>query len=427
MGIEVIDVQVVPSNGAATGSLWTPEGGATLQGFGVELAGWASSTSGAIEDIEIRHGDMVVRRTRGRSSAAMRVGNRLDFRTHVNLIGLPSRCRLVVAANTEGGRVDLAQVTLERSPLQTPLSPVLQPMIVTTMGRTGSVWFARLLGEHPAITTYRPFETEPRIGSYWMHVLRDLADPASYLQALAPRELAGHWWLPDVELDTTPRVPDPALALWMQTAHVERLAVFCQESLDAFYRGVCFVQGKRDVAYFSEKYNASFVVNLLLELYPRAREVFLVRDPRDQLASIVAWNERGRAQFGQDAQTAEDYLPWLSARTKHELAHWRARKDGSLLVRYEDLLLEPKQTLETVLHYLDLDASSDTVQHVIASARASTPSFQEAHRTAKSFRASIGRWRSDIDPALWPALDSTFEDEIKAWYPDDSDALPTQE
>ena len=38
------------------------------------------------------------------------------------------------------------------------------------------------------------------------------------------------------------------------------------------------------------------------QLYPRAREIFLVRDPRDTLASMLAFNaRRGFVDFGRDS------------------------------------------------------------------------------------------------------------------------------
>ena len=78
------------------------------------------------------------------------------------------------------------------------------------------------------------------------------------------------------------------------------------------------------------------------------REVVLVRDPRDVLTSILATIRKRGVQ-----PPPEDPLRWIdadfTARIVGVLESWRRRRDSSLLVRYEDLMMAPRETLAAML------------------------------------------------------------------------------
>lgn len=426
--IEVVSVNQRPLEGRAVKSavFEAPAAGAVLPGYSIEIAGSVVASNSEIDRIDILHGDVIVRTapvSEARTNRFRAFGSRtVEFRTRVNLLGLPREPTLrVVVRVAADGPVELADLVLRRQPLRVSPPPPIHPLIVTTPGRTGSVWFSRLVGEHPAIVSYRPFESEPRMGSYWAFVLRALADPAGVIEALAPRDMSGNWWLASEDMPTFPRVPDREVEMWMVESHPERTARFCLESASDFYARVAALQHKPDVVYYTEKYAPVWVPALLLELDAGAKEVFLVRDPRDQLASVVSWTSSGRTQFSDAAQgatTADEYLDWLARQTKVYLRHWEARAASSLLVRYEDLVLEPVPTLIRLFEYLEVDCSPETAAGVLERALRSGPKVQSRHQTSDSPEQSVGRWRRDISPELWERVNEAFAPELEAWYGD---------
>ena len=425
--IEVVSVNRRPLADGAVKSVVidAPAAGAELPGYNIQIAGSLVAAEGAVDHIEIRHGNVVVRTApfieMPDKSSGPRGLPQLAFRARVNLLGLPLRPTLRVVVKVGDDRLELAEVALQRQPLRVSPPPPIHPLIVSTPGRTGSVWFSRLVGEHPAIVSYRPFEFEPRVGSYWASVLRGLADPAGVMQALAPKDMAGSWWLASVDMPAPPRVPDDEVEAWVVEDQPERTARFCLESANDFYARVAALQKKPAPVYYTEKYSPEWVPTLLRELDAGAKEVFLVRDPRDQLASVVSWTSSGRVQFSKAAQgatTADEYLDWLSTQTKFYLGHWQARSASSLLVRYEDLVLEPAATLTRLFEYLDVDSSPETVTEVIERARNSGPESQRQHQTSSAPEQSVGRWRSDISPDLWDRVNEVFAPELEAWYGD---------
>src|SRR5262249_9410577 len=73
-------------------------------------------------------------------------------------------------------------------------------------------------------------------------------------------------------------------------------------------------------------------------------------------------------------------------------------KAGHIL-RYEDLVMEPAQTLERVLEYLELDSRAETVAQMLERASSDTKMMRE-HQTSRNPADSVGRWRRDLPPRL---------------------------
>ena len=123
--------------------------------------------------------------------------------------------------------------------------------------------------------------------------------------------------------------------------------------------------------------------------------------PRDVVCSIEAFNaRRGQLSFGREAdQSLLAYLEATAAGTRVLLQAWQERAAVSHLVRYEDLVREPTATVSGMLEYLGIDHDRRLVERMVAGAQRAIPGDAE-HRTTASAAASIGRWRTDLDPAL---------------------------
>jgi hypothetical protein len=312
-------------------------------------------------------------------------------------------------------RVDLATIRGRRAPLDTGFDARIQPLMLTTLGRTGSTAVVRLLGSHPDVVAYRPFEYEPRIATYWMGVLKGLSDPVSYRRQITPNgPIDGAWWL-GTELPRLPRrIKDPAIQDWLAGESVTELALFCQGRIERLYERIGSLLERARPQYFVEKFRPDGVPALMSELYPGAREIVLVRDFRDMVSSMFAYNEkRGFQGFRRDrAASDEEYVAENVGPSVAALAAaWRSRAKSAHLLRYEDLVLAPEETVAALLEYLGLDPSPGTVDAMLASIGTADT---EGHRTVADPRATIGRWRTDLAPqlqrvcadVLGPALES---------------------
>src|SRR5207244_1900303 len=145
------------------------------------------------------------------------VDSRIGFRALANALLLPPEFELGVLALTgTGARIRLGIVRGRRAELPGSGDGRLQPLIVTTLGRTGSMLLLRLLEAHPEVLVIRPHRYEQRVAGYWSEVLLALTDPASYMRQLAPAGSLDRprWWLGD-EGPTPGFDPQRGLQRWL--------------------------------------------------------------------------------------------------------------------------------------------------------------------------------------------------------------------
>jgi hypothetical protein len=145
------------------------------------------------------------------------------------------------------------------------------------------------------------------------------------------------------------------------------------------------------------------------------REVILVRDFRDMVASMFAYNaKRGREGFRRDSVTsdAEYVVKQVKGSVSGLAAAWSARRDRAHLVRYEDLIRDPEATVASLLRYLGLDESATGAMVSALVARAPET---EWHRTTPDPGASIGRWRQDLAPEVRRACEEELASELRAF------------
>ena len=278
---------------------------------------------------------------------------------------------------------------------------MLQPVIVSSLGRSGSTLLLGMLAAHPAIVLDRVAPYETRTSSYWLHVFQVLSRPADHAHAgdLATFLSSSHS-VGQNPFDMAGREEPAVMRTWYARTQVERLAAFSRASVDSFYRTLAEANGQQSAVYFAEKRLTNVLSHPLADLYPGGREIFLVRDFRDVVASIFAFNARrgyhafGRQHFASD----EEYIGRLGVWARQLHAAWKRRAQNSLLVRYEDLVTSPRETLAAVLSYLDLGPDDDAIEAMISYVQ-NVPE-PPGHRTSLDAASSIGRWRVDLDERL---------------------------
>ncbi|MFN8592783.1 MAG: sulfotransferase [Thermomicrobiales bacterium] len=400
-----------------------PRRGDTCPGWTIRISGSVASAGSPVQAIEAVIPGRILATVRPQVPDASQVQPEPDpslanarFTLAVDTLPLPRefnfRLRVTLA---DGERHKVATVRGIREPLGTGYTPRLQPLLVTSLGRMGTTVLMRMLAAHPAVIAYARPPYEVRAGKYWMHLLKTLAAPTDATKRVgAPME----FHLEPLAVGGNPFTsaafdPWPEVAAWADAEYVPALAAFCQQSIDGWYLTVAAAQGKETapLVCFAEKHFPDDYPRLLREIYPAARELFLVRDCRDMIASMVAYNARkGFADFGRNA--AESDREWLDDLHRAVGAlrdAWRERGSSQLLVRYEDLVRAPETTLPPLLAALDLDSAPATVASMIAAAAPDAPELR-GHGTAASPAASIGRWQQDLSPDLIAAVASRFDD-----------------
>ena len=172
----------------------------------------------------------------------------------------------------------------------------------------------------------------------------------------------------------------------MGNTYSQKLATFCQQNIDGFYEQTASTQGEKlpsNITYFAEKYHANFphILQILLELYPRSQEIVLVRDFRDVICSQKAFRvKRTKARRSQGFKSDKEWIcEFEQGAIQPLLQRWRQRSREVHLVRYEDLIMSPNQTLTNLFNYLGLDNSSSIVNTILQTASTDT-SMLKKHR-----------------------------------------------
>jgi sulfotransferase family protein len=419
--VEVLEVRCHESRAdqLAGFAIDRPSPGARDDVYLLEVAGWVVGRVSPAIAVEFRLGRRLLR-TEYLSHRRPDVASQFPaapaaatagFRTGLSVLGLPRELELELRAVLEdGSRVRLGLIRARHEPLRTDFEPRLQPLMVTSLGRTGTTWLLRLLAEHPRIVVQRDYPYETRVGRYWLHVLKVLAEPANPAESSSQAGFTRNaWWVGHNPYFGPAAWRHSETRAWLGHQQIRELGAFCQRSIDGFYLSLAATYQQRQPRYFAEKHLADAVPLLAWELYPRAREVFLVRDFRDMFASMLAFNaKRGYEAFGrQNVSSDADFLEPLRRAAQQLLRAWRVRAERAHLVRYEDLVEQPAGTLAALLRYLELDSSATTVDGLLA--RAGRPSAQLAeHRTSRDAASSVGRWRHDLAGPLRSAAENAF-------------------
>jgi hypothetical protein len=292
----------------------------------------------------------------------------------------------------------------------------IKPLLITTLGRTGSTYLLGLLGAHPKITVYKPFQVEARYTSYWVQMFLSFSHANSWVFPVASYDVHDPVWIFGNE--NAKQLQDalyPEMFKWFDGPYIENLYRFCIQSLQEHYRRIANIQNKNETIYFAEKFLPNAFTDAVLELLPVSKEIVLVRDFRDMFCSIRGFNKKreflafGRDKFSSD----EDYISKaLSGSALALLQSWKKRQSQSLLIRYEELIREPETILGKIFEYLEIDGSTSTVRRAIKSAARTNPKSQKQHKTTASAQDSIQRFRKEMEPELLELCNDVFREAL---------------
>lgn len=291
----------------------------------------------------------------------------------------------------------------------------LKPLRVSNFGRTGSSLMMRYLSLHPQIAVAGSHPYEVTVARHY------------YLRT---RQFSTHCedWTKDQFRNNNLGKQNPwyqyEQVQWMGSdreqffgkTQIAREIEFCRESVDEFYHG--FIGDHEAPQYFCEKLGSGVSGHdEYLEVWPEARRIFLIRDFRDNCASMLAYCERkGTKEFG--LQFFQDQREWVSSladKAREMLKEYRSG-EASSFVFYEQLVTEPEVTLKKAFRELEIESDDELLKSIVSIA-AGHDEHQKiaAHFTSENAEASIGRWKEDLPAELLHYVDSEFADVLEAF------------
>ena len=422
MAVEISEITQCPSDNLLTAAGLDDPATGPVDGYAFEVSGWVVSSAPAAE-VEFTHEGSVVARcplSLPRPDVTGPHGNSppVGFWKAIGTVGLaPAFTIGVRVVFQDGRRRNIAEIRGTQQ-LISSFTQSMQPIMLTSPGRSGSTLLMRMLAEHPDITVEQRFPYETYVCSYWLHFLQVLARPMTSLP-VGSHEL----WM-DLErlspfpyffIDpaTGPIPPEQAtLDRWYASDQVEEFARVAQAAVESFYRVNASARNQPPPAFFAEKIvPAGHVRNIMRLLYPGAREIFLVRDPRDTLVSLLAFHYKYGVVGGVDVQTAgtdEQLITRVRNSIRGITELWKRRTQHSALVRYEELICSPTEYVREMLDALSLDSSATIVDSMVKAGKETTANVN-AHLTSPNIASSIGRWKRDLEPRLQKICDEAFD------------------
>ena len=258
--------------------------------------------------------------------------------------------------------------------------------------RSGTTWLLNLLRAHPRIKTL----DEPLIGAH-------LGFPASVTVGMVAR--SPHVGEASRALDVFADRDDYFFSNSYQHAWLAPLRRLLLGRMLAQFRDL---GGKDDTDYLVVKEpHGSEAADLLVKALPTCRLLVVVRDPRDVVDSVLDAVRTGGWASGlatlEDSPEArtrfvEDYARLWLERTNVVFAACRTLpSDQQLLLRYEDLLADPKAGIRSCLAWLGLDVPAEMDGHI------ARLSFNQLSADAKgpgrfARAATPGMWREKLHP-----------------------------
>lgn len=151
--------------------------------------------------------------------------------------------------------------------------------------------------------------------------------------------------------------------------------------------------------------NYAYALGLLSAIYPDSRCVFLVRDPRDSMLSMLHQTRRledshtGR-RYERDEDVYGGYLrKWVEVNRLY-LSHRASHPGLALDLRYEDLIADEAGSLRRVLAFLGVSTDEAAVAACREAGRFDRLSGgrERGQRDDRSFfrRGEAGAWRSEL-------------------------------
>ncbi len=314
----------------------------------------------------------------------------------IPLLGLPSSCSFTLTAHLADQVLGDTSINLARTTLPAvDIRPA--PLMVTSVGRSGSTLLMQYLAAHPDIVVETDYPMEGKIASKaFISLGKKLLE--HYLESPII-------WRQVHEFD--------AELFRLAGEQTSRVATDVSTVYTSLHRDQCGIPATP--AFYAEKNMAPEW--LFWEICPNAREIFLVRDPRDIICSSLAFNaKRGTVKFGR--QDVENDLQYVSHRA--EMARpwvvepWLARKDRAVLIKYEELVTSPRTVLQRLFRYLELSHTPSLIERIITDVAQKTD-IQNRHSTAHSTKSSVARWKKDLSPDMLDACNREFKDYMEVF------------
>jgi hypothetical protein len=256
--------------------------------------------------------------------------------------------------------------------------------VIASTGRAGSSLLMARLARHPGIAVAGGHPHEIKLLSYYATVLQTLLSAGDRRQSTHPDTMmarANRFFVGFNPYHDLAADKDAHFGPLWNTIAPDALRTAFRTIIDGYYNQVAAKQDKTEPQFLAEKIGtANIVTESAHFLFGAVDRIVLVRDPRDVICSSKIFWKR---DFEESVRTLRGQFNQLI--NSHAGLAVRSH-----VVRYEELLNHPRDTLLAITNFLGLPEFSSEFDHE-----------QEArvfaqHGTSASPAETIGRWRQEM-------------------------------
>lgn len=273
------------------------------------------------------------------------------------------------------------------------------PLLVTAMGRSGTTLLMKKLSLHHEIVVAGPYPFEIKLLSYYALAFRTLVSEGDRQRSSHPDQMGlpsnrfAIGFNPYNHPNHENVVPERGVIADFFTGDVPTsIAKSFRDIISRYYDLVRIGQNKVATRYIAEK----IILGDTTRMAPRfffggAKEVVLIRDPRDLVCSFESfWKFGGEEAIRSIAHSLEE----IKAIQQEE-------RSDTIVVKFEDLISEPDKCLGRIFSFLDIEPS-------LSKEAEDEAAIFRLHGTSASPEAAIGRWRRDLNPAQIEKCSAVF-------------------
>ncbi|HEV2301415.1 MAG TPA: sulfotransferase [Stellaceae bacterium] len=381
------------------------------------VVGWAAGESGPLEsmtaytnsDSRALH---IARQHRPDLPVTRSAEDHFGYATILNLRNLGFPQIIELRGRIPGEPLELSLCTLGIKYEDTRIRSSRTPLIITSLGRSGSTYLMSLLSGHPSIATPSSFPYEERIACYFADNYRSITRAPVTELGLSRHWGKGHRSFPSNEAlcaDSLRRF-QPAIRYALTSEVLRSCAANARRLVDLHYS---YLAGRSVIQapVFAEKMEGAFFYQEVLNsVYDDMFEIILIRDFRDVFVSAMRFNQkRNYYAFGAEQAATEEEWARNFAEEVKQIAEASQDRSSALVVRYEELVSRPSEVLRHILGAFSLANAEDIINGCMRKAAASD---NEHHRTSVSAEASIARWKNDLPRSLTAVLNSELREPL---------------
>lgn len=259
----------------------------------------------------------------------------------------------------------------------------LVPVMIRTFGRTGSTLLMQVLGTSDRMCFERHYPFEQRYLTYVHNMARMISLPHrsdenwnNDTMFMGKSQRIGPLPYSIIEAFDKKELSESCFkALWKEFSHSMRKQHGIEDGERAFY-------AEKVPNYVADTANSHL----------NAINIFLLRDPRDEMVSIKHFNQkRGFNSFGWQESDSDLSFATKMCKTHHaflrNLVSFKANPRRAY-VRYEDLIRQGDEEVARLSEWLGTEMSM---------ARAnSDKKVRKVHMTSSSSTESVERWKSEL-------------------------------